>query len=320
MELIVRTNKGMYCPQGDFYVDPYRPVKRAVITHAHSDHATLGSLQYYSSKKTKPLLVSRKVPALIIDDYDYGEIFQINGVNISFHPAGHILGSSQVRIEYEGHIWLISGDYKRELDPTCEPYEIVKCDVFITESTFAIPIYVWPDINETMEEVHRWWKDCEKVGKTPILLGYSLGKAQRLIAELRKLTDKEIFSYSTITKLNKDYESLGVSLKNVIDASTEKDIKSLIVAPPQMAESEWINKFKNVSVAFASGWMLTSAGRKQRKFDRGFVVSDHCDWPSLIKSCEQNQPKRVVAHHGSKDVLEKYLQAKGFSTEDLRSQ
>ena len=308
--LIQETPSGLYCEAGDFYVDPCRSVPKAVITHAHADHARPGSRKYLAAKEGRRVLRNRLGPSAQIEALPYGETTSINGVTLSFHPAGHILGSAQVRIEYQGEVWVVSGDYKTEPDATCAAFEHIRCHTFITESTFGLPIYRWPPQQEIFADINRWWKQCRDDGKPAVLLAYSLGKAQRLIAGVDPAIGP-IFCHPTVQQLNEEYRASGVELPKTwlpSQAPARKDWGGvLIVTPPSTANSTWLSKFGDASIAMASGWMLTRQTQRSRSVEIGFPLSDHADWPGLLKAVDETQAENILVMHGQTGPMVQWL-------------
>lgn len=316
-DLVVATAEGLYCPAGDFHIDPWRPVPRAVITHGHGDHARSGMGCYHVVAEGLPILRWR------LGDQDYrvhaaGERFRIGGATLSFHPAGHVLGSSQLRIDAGGEVWVASGDYKRDPDPTCAPFEVVACDVFITESTFGLPIYRWTPATEVARDIVAWREECAGNGEAAILYCYALGKAQRILAELAAHTDRPVFVHGAIDAGVQVYREAGVHLldtRRVADEALAADFAGeLVIAPPSAAGSPWIRRFRRAQQGFASGWMRIRGNRRRRNYDRGFVVSDHADWPSLLRTAHETGARRVIATHGDTDALVRVLNTQGIDT------
>ena len=318
-ELLQTTNRGLYCKPGDFYVDPWSPVERAVITHAHSDHSCPGCGAYLSTGPCRDLLQARLGEAAKIEQLDYGQVSSINGIRVSFHPAGHILGSAQVRVENLGEVWVVSGDYKLEPDPTCKPFEPVRCHRFITESTFGLPVFRWPDQKGELEEVRLWWSENQRLGKASVIFVYSLGKAQRLLAGLDSFAGP-IFTHGAVERMNEIYRSHGIRITSTIPVGvSERNDWSgaLIVAPPWAAGSSWIRRFGNASTAFASGWMRLRGMKRRRAVDRGFVISDHADWDDLNEAVEATGAARVLVTHGYTSSLAGWLRGRGKQAEEL---
>ena len=300
---------------GDFYVDPWRPVDRAVITHAHADHARPGHAAYLASKPALGVLQSRLGAKAQIETLAYSEISDINGVKISLHPAGHVLGSAQVRIEYRGEVWVVSGDYKLDFDPTCDGFESVKCDTFVTESTFGLPIYRWRPDAEVFAEINAWWAANAAVGRASVLMCYSFGKAQRILSGV-DASIAPIVVHSAIQTLNTAYRDAGVNLpetKLVSEVTDPSDFKrALVLCPPSATVGPWIKRFGDFSDAFASGWMQLRGARRRGSYDKGFVLSDHADWPGLMGAIGATGANRVIVTHGSIPVMVRYLSEQGL--------
>ena len=284
MGLISIRPEGLYCEPGNFYIDPWRSVETALITHAHSDHARSGSDRYYAIDSSEGILRKRLGKDINLTPTQYGSKFKLGNTWVSFHSAGHVLGSAQIRVEHKDDVWVISGDYKRCADPTCAPFEVVECNTYITEATFGLPIYHWQSGTKTAEQIYRWWhNDLERPS---ILFCYSFGKAQRVLAELTQFTDKTIYVHGAVEVLTEIYRNVGVPMLPTVPTSkTDKSYKfqgDLIIAPPSGHRSSWMKRFKRPQTAFASGWMAVRGARRRRGYERGFVLSDHADWPSLI--------------------------------------
>ena len=314
---------GLYCEAGDFYIDPWQAVDRAVITHAHGDHARWGSNAYLCAREGLGVLRTRLGPAATIRAAEWGEPVDINGVRVSLHPAGHILGSSQIRVEHQGEVWVASGDYKTAPDPTCTPFELVRCHTFITESTFGLPIYRWPHDDDVFAEIRAWWAANGDAGRASVLFGYALGKAQRLLAGLADADIGPVFTHGAVERLNRDYRQSGIRLADSRYASElpkGADFKgSLIVAPPSAAGSIWLRRFGDISTGFASGWMRLRGARRRRALDRGFVLSDHVDWPSLLAAVEGTGAERVWVTHGTREPLVRWLTERGLEAKAVAS-
>lgn len=323
-DLIELRAEGLYCPAGDFHVDPWRPVADAIITHAHGDHARSGSANYRAAAVGLDILAERIGDGAPIQSLAYGERVRINGATVSLHPAGHILGSSQVRIEVDGRVCVVSGDYKRAPDPTCLPFEVVPCDVFVTEATFGLPVYRWPPMDEVTAQILAWWDECRDANRAAVLCCYALGKAQRVMAELAKLTDRSVQLHGAMLRLTERYREAGVVMvpgEPVSESAKGRDFAGeLIIAPPSAAGSPWIRRFGNASIGFASGWMQVRGNRRRRGWDRGFVVSDHADWPALIDTVRATGAERILPTHGNTDALVAYLCEQGFDAEALHTE
>lgn len=280
-DLVQLRSEGLYCAVGDFYIDPWRPVPRAIITHAHSDHARRGCEKYLSNTLAKPILYKR-LGEIDLQTLDYGEIVEHQGIRISLHPAGHILGSSQVRLEYRGEVWVISGDYKTEDDGLHEPFESVRCDTFVTESTFGLPIYQWQPQTIVQGQINQWWNDNAAQNRTSVLFCYALGKAQRALSLLDSSIGP-IVAHGAVEPINQMYRDEGIRLPktHLVSDITDKEAfkKALVIAPPSASRTPWLKRFGNFSDAFASGWMQVRGRRRIKSVDRGFALSDHADWP-----------------------------------------
>jgi putative mRNA 3-end processing factor len=326
-DLIVLRPEGLYCPVGDFHIDPWRPVSRAVLTHAHADHARVGHGAYLATAISKGVLRARLGADIALQGLAYGEAVEINGVRVSLHPAGHVLGSAQVRVEHRGHVWVASGDYftsgvEGDINATCAPFEPVRCDCFITESTFGLPIYRWRAQAQVLAEINVWWRANAEAGRASLLLGYSFGKAQRLLAGL-DASIGPIVAHGAVETLNAAYRDAGVALPATqrIDDVPRDDLKrALAIAPPAVQGSAWAKRLGDASDAFASGWMQLRGARRRQGVDRGFVFSDHADWPGLQRAITATGAERVIVTHGYEAVMvrwlaERGLQAQSFTTE-----
>lgn len=306
--LITWTPKGLYCTAGDFYIDPHRAVDLAVVTHAHSDHARRGSKKYICVESGAELLKTRLGKKIEVETYRYGETFQLGKVKVSLHSAGHILGSAQVRVEYDGEVWVASGDYKRDHDPSCDPFESVACDTFITEATFGTPKFVWQKNINHGEMIHDWWINNEKKGINSILFGYSLGKAQRILAELHAYAHKPVLIHSTIHELTECYRRQDRNMAPT-EIMSEKHLSGeLILAPPSILTDGWVPYLGSYKTAFASGWMQNS---NWKRYDRGFVMSDHADWNDLNQTIKESGAKRVYVQHRD-GALVRHLKKEGL--------
>lgn len=322
--------EGLYCPAGQFYIDPWRPVATAVLTHGHGDHARVGMGCYHTTADGLPILQWR-LGEQAYRVHAYGEPFELGSARVSLHPAGHVLGSAQVRIEAEGEVWVVSGDYKRQHDPTCRPFEVVPCDTFITESTFGLPIYRWPEAADVARDIAQWRDHCAARGETAVLYCYALGKAQRLLAELKPWLDRPVFLHGAIAAGVDVYRRAGIEMADtlpVIDsdspargaAAGSRFAGELVLAPPSAAGSAWLRRFRKAQHGYASGWMRLRGNRRRRNMDRGFVVSDHADWPALLQTIRQTGARRVIATHGDTEALVRTLRVAGIASETLATQ
>ena len=320
--LLVPDDRGLYCAAGGFHIDPWKPVERAVITHAHSDHARAGSGTYLTSASGAAVLRARIGDAAPIEGVGFGETHRIGDVTVSLHPAGHLLGSAQVRVEHAGEVWVASGDYKVERDRTCETFEPVRCDTFITESTFGLPIYRWRPQDEVFDEINRWWAGNAAEGITSVVFAYSLGKAQRVLAGV-DASIGPILAHGAMTTLNEVYRAAGVVLPET-RAGTAPEAKSaggraLVIAPPSAAGTAWMRKFAPASTAFVSGWMTVRGTRRRRSVDRGFVLSDHADWDGLLSAIAATGASRIGVTHGSTQAMARYLRESGRDAFELET-
>jgi putative mRNA 3-end processing factor len=321
MTLLRRTDRGLYCEAGDFHVDPWAAVDRAVITHAHGDHVAWGSGIYLTSAAGAPILRQRLEPGARIRPVEYAEPVEVNGVRVSLHPAGHILGSAQVRIERAGEVWVVSGDYKTESDPTCASWEPVACHTFVTECTFGLPVYRWPPAATAFDEIHAWWRANQLAGRASLLFGYALGKAQRLIAGLDPGVGP-ILTHGAVERLNSLYRAAGVALPPTTHAAVSDRSswsRAIVTAPPSADGSTWARRFGQQSTAFASGWMAIRGTRRRRAVDRGFTVSDHVDWPSLLAAIDATGAEQVWATHGYTGVLVRWLREHGREADAIET-
>ena len=314
MDLVIATPQGLYCPPGDFYIDPWRSVDRAVITHAHADHARRGHRHYLAAAPGEGVLRSR-MGEISLDAVPYGEKVVHNGVTISLHPAGHVLGSSQVRIEYRGEIWVASGDYKIGTDPTCLPFEPVRCHTFITESTFGLPIYRWQNDNDLFAEINAWWRENGDAGRASVVYPYAFGKAQRVLAGVVPSVGT-IVIHGAVDPLNTAYRAAGVPLPPAFKVTDIEDKallrRCLVVAPPSAQGTPWLRRFGEYSDGFASGWMQVRGAQRRRGVDRGFVMSDHADWPGLQYAIKESGAETVYVTHGSVGPMVRWLTEQGY--------
>lgn len=321
MGLISFTNKGIYCKQGDFYIDPWQPVNLAVTTHGHADHVKWGNNAYLCHELTKPILQQRLGADLSIETLPYNKEISINGVKVSLFPAGHVIGSSQVRLEYKGEICVISGDYKVEFDGISTEFEPVKCHTFVSESTFGLPIYKWKPQEKIFGDIQNWVADNQDKGKTSVLVAYSLGKAQRLIKNLAPFGD--IYVHNSIANLNEGFIRAGVDLPETIRITPEikKEAlqQGLVIVPPALAEGRWIKTLQHAATGICSGWMQVRAGRRWRSADAGFALSDHADWPGLLSAIKGTAAEKVYVTHGFTATFSKYLNEIGIASEEVKT-
>jgi putative mRNA 3-end processing factor len=319
--LLVHTALGLYCPRADVYLDPWKPVKKAILSHGHADHARWGSSSYLCTPTAAPVIKYR-LGDINLETLPFGEEKLINGVSFSFHPAGHILGSAQIKVSYKGEIVVFSGDYKTANDGFSEAFEPVKCHTFITESTFGLPVYHWQDQKWVFNEMEEWCKNNRNNGQLSILYGYSLGKAQRILQGLPESVGP-IFTHSTIEAVLNVMRNQGVSLKNTIPVNehlTRAELLSgVIIAPPAVQNSDWLKKFEPIRNGVVSGWMALRGARRRRNADKGFVLSDHADWEGLNEAISLTGAENVFVTHGYTDILSKWLIDKGLNAHPLET-
>lgn len=321
-DLLRSTDKGLYCQAGDFYIDPWLPVERAVITHAHSDHARWGSHAYLTSDRSAEVLRLRVGDDALIESMAYGESQSIGSVKVSLHPAGHILGSSQVRVEHNGEVWVVSGDYKVEPDATAGAFEVVPCNTFVTESTFGLPLFCWPQQEHVFADMNRWWAANAEQGITSIVYAYALGKAQRVLAMLDSSIGS-ILGHGSVMRFLPSYAAAGIKLPPVLPANdltaAASQGRAIVVAPPSADAPGWLRRFGERRTSFASGWMQLRKHRRSRGIDRGFVVSDHVDWNALIGAVNATGAERVLVTHGYKEVAVRYFREHGLDASVLEA-
>lgn len=321
MELLTFTNKGIFCKQGNFYIDPWHPVDLAVTTHGHSDHVKWGNKAYLCHELTKPIL-NQRLGNLNIQTLPYHKEIDINGVKLSLVPAGHVIGSAQIRLEYRGKISVVSGDYKIENDGISTAFEPVKCHTFISESTFGLPIYKWQEQQLIFAQIKDWISTNRDQKKTTVLIAYSLGKAQRLIKGLSGYG--AIYVHSSIANLNESIINAGVALPKTIritpEITKEELQKGIVIVPPALADGKWIKNLINAATGVCSGWMQVRASRRWRSADAGFTLSDHADWPGLLQAIKATHAEKVFVTHGYTSTFSKYLNEIGIHAEEVKTQ
>jgi putative mRNA 3-end processing factor len=326
-DLIVLSEAGLYCPAGDFHIDPWQLVAHAVITHAHADHARVGHGAYLATAVSAGVLRARLGAGIALQGLAYGEPVHLNGVRVSLHPAGHVLGSAQVRVEHGGRVWVAAGDYfvsgiEHDVNATCAPFEPVRCECFITESTFGLPIYRWRAQAAVQREINAWWQANAQAGRASLLMGYSFGKAQRLLAGLDPSIGP-IVAHGAVETLNAAYRAAGVALPPTlhIEAVPRAELKrALAIAPPAVHGSAWARRLgDDASDAFASGWMRLRGARRRQGVDRGFVLSDHADWPGLQRAIAATGAERVIVTHGYEAVMVRWLQQQGLQAQSFET-
>lgn len=322
MALIRFTDKGLYCPQGDFYIDPWKPVDRAVISHGHSDHARWGSKYYLCHDFTKPILQLR------LGDNNYqtagwNDPVLMNGVSVSFFPAGHIIGSAQVRVEYKGEIWVFTGDFKTENDGVSTPYEPVKCNVFITECTFGLPIYKWRPQEEIFPEMKDWIAKNQAAGQSSVFIAYSLGKAQRILKPLSE-TGIPMYAHGAVYNVHAALQNAGwklPELNRITPETSKEELKGCIVIAPSGAEgSPWIKRFSPYATGICSGWMQVRGNMRRKNADAGFALSDHADWEGLLSAVKASGAEKVFATHGFQSAFSRYLNSIGIEADEVRTE
>lgn len=319
--LLAFTDKGIYCEAAGVYLDPWRPVDKALISHGHADHSRWGHKKYITHHNNVPV-AKHRLGDITITGKGYGETFVINNVKFSFHPAGHIPGSSQIRVEHKGETWVFTGDYKLGDDGISTPFETVKCHTFITECTFGLPAFKWRPQNEVFKDINEWWNTNKKDGKTSVLFGYTLGKAQRLLKHLDTSIGK-IYTHGAVEKMTEVLRpQLELPPTELITRETDKKAVSgnLIIAPPSTHGSVWLRKFAPFVTATASGWMAFRGARRRRAIDKGFVLSDHADWEELLEAIQATTCEKVIATHGYTDIFARYLREKGYDARTEKTQ
>lgn len=322
VKLLEFTERGIYCPQADVYIDPWRPVARALITHGHSDHARWGHQHYLCTKTAAPVMRHR-LGDVNLETIAYGEVRTINGVKFSFHPAGHVLGSAQIRAEYKGEIVVVSGDYKIEDDGLAEPFEPITCHAFITECTFGLPVYRWKPQQEIFDNINDWWRQNQAAGKVSVLSAYALGKAQRILTNLDTSIGK-IYTHGAIENTNEVIRHQGITLPETIrvtqDISKKDFIGNLVLATPSALGGPWMKKFKPASVGMASGWMALRGARRRRAADRGFVLSDHADWEGLNTAIRATGAEEIFVTHGYTGIFRRWLLEQGYNAHEVSTE
>jgi putative mRNA 3-end processing factor len=311
MNLLELTPSGLYCPQADIFIDPWRPVDKAVITHAHADHSRYGMKHYLAHHHSAEVMRLRLGQDISLETLDYNDPIHINGVQISLHPAGHIPGSSQIRLEYKGKTVVVSGDYKVEDDGLSAPFEAVKCHEFVSECTFGLPIYKWQAQKEIFESLNNWWRLNADQGRNSVVFAYSLGKAQRVINQL-DYSIGEVFAHGAVWNTNQALIANGVKVVDIPKVTQEipksKFKGALIIAPPSAMGSPWMKKFSPYRTGICSGWMNIRGARRRRAADAGFVLSDHADWEGLVSAIKATEAEKVYLTHGSTAVFGRYLE------------
>ena len=320
-ELLIVDDRGIYCAAGDFYIDPWKTVHNAVITHAHSDHARSGHTNYLCHTDCAPVLRLR-LGSIQVRTLNYGEIINVNGVKVSLHPAGHIIGSAQVRVEFKGEVWVVSGDYKTDIDGISAPFEPIRCHTFISESTFGLPVYDWQPQQVHMDRLNKWWALNADWGICSIIFAYSLGKAQRILQGLDHSTGP-VYTHGAVEQTNEVLRRHGLALKNSTKVSKEVSVseyrKALVIAPMSADRSPWMKKFGDYSTAICSGWMTLRGARRRYNVDLGIPMSDHADWKGLNEAVKACGAERVFITHGFSDIFSRWLCNNGFDARVLKT-
>jgi len=321
--LITFTEKGLYCEKGDFFIDPWKAVDKAIITHGHSDHAYFGHKYYLCHTDTKPILQLR----LGENNYQtlqWNEPIYFNSVKVSLHPAGHIIGSSQIRAECNGEVWVVSGDYKIEDDGLSGKFEPVKCNTFITESTFGLPIYKWKPQQEIYDNIINWINKNKENGKASMLLAYSLGKAQRVLQAIKETT-QTIYAHGAIFNMQQMLIDAGWNIARVVRVTPETPKELLrgavVIAPPSADGTTWMKKFTPYSVGVCSGWMQVRGNARRRNVDAGFALSDHADWDGLLQTVRATGAERIYVTHGFQSAFSRYCNEEQIAiAEEVKTQ
>ena len=319
MSLLEFTTKGIYCPTAKIYIDPWKPVDYALITHGHSDHSRWGHKHYLCTHPAKSVIKYR-LGSIKIESIGYGEVKTINGVRFSFHPAGHIIGSAQIKVEYKGEVWVVSGDYKLENDGLATPFAPIKCHTFITESTFGLPVYKWKSQASIFEDINQWWASNQASGKVSVLTGYALGKAQRILMGLDP-SNGPIFTHGAVENINEVFRKDGYRLHDttrIVQGMGPKDFKgAIVIATPSAIGTAWMKKFKSYSIGMASGWMTLRGARRRRGADRGFVLSDHADWEGLNTAIKATGAQTIYVTHGYTSIFANWLKEQGYQAYEV---
>ena len=305
------TDRGIHCPAGDFYIDPWRPVARALITHGHSDHARPGQATYLATHQALPV-IRHRLGMIAAEGIGFGETRRIGDASVSFHPAGHVPGSAQIRVEVGGEVWVVSGDYKTEADGLSEAWEPVRCHAFISECTFGLPIFRWQPQAMVMADIARWWAANAAAGRVSVLGAYGLGKAQRILAALPPVGP--IHTHGAVEAPTQILRDQGYALPATTPVAAGRvPATALVVAPPPALGSPWAARLgPDPAEAFASGWMAIRGIRRRRALGTGFVLSDHADWPGLNAAIRATGAERVFVTHGYTAVFRRWLETQGY--------
>ena len=325
-DLVVLRPEGLYCPDGAFYIDPWRPVDRAVLTHAHADHARAGHRRVLCADRGLPVFRSRLGPEAALQGLGYETPLRLGGVEISLHPASHVLGASQIRIAARGQVWVVSGDYRVVEDASCDAFTPVRADVFITETTFGLPIYRWAPQTVVVEEILGWWQAQAAQGSACLIYTYALGKAQRLIMALEAMGaltagPGPVYVHAAVAKINAAYRAAGVPLRTLSTPPPQLAAGDLVLAPQSVEGSHWLGRQALVvAQASVSGWMTVRGARRRQPGVRGFVLSDHADWPGLLWAIDQSQAGRIILTHGQTGFMARWLTEQGRIVQTLETE
>lgn len=320
--LVTSGSAGLYCPKGDFFIDPSKPVERAVLTHVHGDRVRVGSELYYCTEASLPILQRRLPPGTDLRALPYGEEISLGDATVSLHPSGHILGAAQVRIEVGGEVWVVTSDFKRSFDPTCEPFEQVPCTTLVTEATFGLPIFHWEEPEAIMRDILSWWDENRAAGRASVLFCYAMGKAERILAELARFTDRRVVTHRAIESLVSSYRDAGVTMlpttpmEQVTGGSFAGE---LLLVPPSSYDPKWLPRLGAHETGLASGWVKLRSVRQQRPVDRYFPLSDHADWNELLRTVQESGAHHVLITHGYAEAFARYLRDAGFAASVLET-
>ena len=322
-DLIIKNKKGLYVPQANAYIDPWRPVDKALISHIHADHCRHGNKQYICPDTSK-LILKRRLGVETVSSFPYGQKFSVNGVQFSFHPAGHIPGSAQIKVEYKGEVWVYSGDYKTEDDGLSHAFEPVKCHTFITECTFGLPVYRWVPQQKIIDDIQKWWNANAALNRPSLILAYSLGKAQRLISALGESGPGPVYCHSATQQMNSAVRKSGFELPKtkILTEKTKKEKleKALVIISPSGLSTHWKKTLKNASTAMTSGWMSIRGAKRRSAVDMGFSISDHADWEGLHLAIKGTGAERIICTHGYQHIFSKWLNENGWQAEELETE
>lgn len=320
--VLQHTDRGLYCGAGDFFIDPWRPVDRALVTHGHSDHARPGHARYLATHAALPV-IRHRLGQISAEGIAFGERRRIGDATVSFHPAGHVPGSAQIRVEVAGEVWVVSGDYKTVPDRLSEPFEPVRAHTFVSECTFGLPVFSWTAESEIAAEIGSWWSENAAAGRTSVLGAYALGKAQRLLAAL----DPEqgpILTHGAVEATTEIMRRQGLVLPRTVPVTPELDARAytgaLVLAPPAALGTAWMRRFGPTATGFASGWMALRGVRRRRGTGRGFVMSDHADWAGLNDAIQATGAERVLVTHGYTATFSRWLSEQGYDAAVLETE